>query len=254
MSLLDFAIIGAQKSGTTALATFLGQHPGLLMSDPKEVHLFDAEQYLRGSPTAAIDEVYSRVFAEGEPGKLRGEATPIYLYWPDTAAELYRYNPDMKLIVLLRDPVKRAFSHYCMEVARHTEKKSFLSALALERRRIGEDDDYREESSAFRVRSYRSRGLYSRQLAAYYEHFPASQILVLNSEDLLRQHQLTLAKVLRFLGVDHTLNIPQQIIFSAQTDIRAAPVASFLLRISYLLEYWRLSRFVDFSILPWIRK
>ena len=100
---LAFMIVGAQKCGTTALARFLAAHPRIAVTSPKEAHLFDAPEYSREWTPADIDERYRRCFdAWRFAGAVLGDATPIYLYLDDGAAELGRYNPDLKVVLLLR--------------------------------------------------------------------------------------------------------------------------------------------------------
>ena len=91
--MLGFMIVGAQRCGTTALARFLSRHPGVAMSSPKEVHLFDGANYSSDWTSEQIDARYRRAFTEGADGRIRGEATPVYLFFPETARELRRYNP-----------------------------------------------------------------------------------------------------------------------------------------------------------------
>ena len=119
-----FVIVGAQKCGTTALAHFLSQHPEIGMASPKEVHLFDSPKYSDDWTPEQIDERYRSFFDHCGDVSIRGEATPIYMFLPEIARELARYNPELKLLVLLHDPVERALSHYYMEKnrARNTDR------------------------------------------------------------------------------------------------------------------------------------
>ena len=214
---VDFMIIGAQKAGTTALASFLSQHPDLHMSEPKEVHLFDSPAY---SPRWSVDEInarYRACFSDAAGPSLWGEATPIYLYWPEIAPELRRYNAKLKLIVVLRDPVDRAISHYMMEKGRGKERLPMGLAFLLERLRIRRGDR-RSPDSAQRVCSYLDRGHYEKQLRNLRMHFPDQQILVLESGELSQHHTTTMSKVLRFLGVSPVVNAKPQEIFSGEYD------------------------------------
>ena len=251
MSLLDFVIVGAQKSGTTALAEFLSQHPDIAMSDPKEVHLFDAHDFVDTS-MEQIDIKYQPAFLHAKPSQIRGEATPVYLFFPEIAGQLGRYNPALRLIVLLRNPVDRAYSHYLMEFERGNETKAFLRALMLEKKRLQQDPDPRAENSEFRQHSYRSRGLYSRQLAGLYQEFPGSQVLVIHADDLLRKHEEIIKRVFAFLQVRDDVVVQHEVVFSRGMQRRGNLVSRFLLKLSYLLEYWRIRRYVDFSIRPWV--
>ena len=226
---LDFMIIGAQKAGTTALASFLSEHSDLRMSRPKEVHLFDSPEY---SSLWSVDEINARYrpcFLDGADSCLWGEATPICLYWPEIAPELRRYNPDLKLIVVLRDPVERAISHYMMEKGRGNERLPMGLAFLLERSRIRRGDP-RSPTSARRVCSYLDRGHYDKQLRNLRMYFPDQQILVLENSELSQHHAATMSKVLCFLGVSPVVIAKPKKIFSGEYDKNAGSKYKLLLR------------------------
>ena len=247
-----FMIVGAQKSGTTALAQFLSAHPEIGMAPKKEAHLFDSVEYSSEWGAADIDAHYWSYFTqcdftgrEGSP--ILGEATPIYMFFPDIPAELRRYNPELRLVVLLRDPVERAISHYYMERGRGGESRALWQALLLEPFRLLRDRDPRHPKSAHRVRSYRTRGLYSRQLRNLYAAFDPSRVLIVRSCDLLRRHDAELQRVFEFLGVRPDVRIPQEIVFKGQPQPRRHRLVSLLLRLSYLAEFVRLRRLLNWE-------
>ena len=239
--LVDFMIVGAQKCGTSALAHFLAQHPAIGMSSLKEPHLFDAPEYSAQWSRQDIDERYRPYFAHCPQASVRGEATPIYMYLPDIAAELKRYNRKLKLIVMLRDPVQRAFSAYAMERARGRERLPLWLALLAEPIRRLHDRDIRRHDSAAREHSYRQRGLYSRQLRNLYEHFHADSVLIVRADDLRQRHDATLRQVFRFLGVATGPTIPQEIV-NAGDPPAAGRLCRWLLRLSYVADFARLRR------------
>ena len=111
---VNFMIVGVQKSGTTALSEFCSEHPEICMAKPKEPHLFDAEEF----DEAGLDDNYSKFFDHFKGEAILGEATPIYMFLPEIAKRLHTYNPDLKLLVILRDPVDRAISQYSMSQSR----------------------------------------------------------------------------------------------------------------------------------------
>ena len=236
--LVDFVIVGAQKCGTTALGLFLARHPEIGMSSQKEVHLFDQPDYAPGTTAAEIDARYRRYFAHVDDARIRGEATPIYMYLPGVATELKRYNPDLKLIVLLRDPVERALSAYYMQTARARETKPLWLALLLESWRLRRDRDVRGSRSPTREHGYRSRGLYSLQLRELYRHFDRDRILIVRCDDLRDDHDATLQRVLAFLGVSTAVRIPPEIVFRGQ-DRRPHRLCRALLKLSYAAEFRR---------------
>ena len=241
---LGFMIVGAQKCGTTALARFLSRHPEIGMADPKETHLFDAPDYSGDWRPEEIDERYRPSFEHCPGATIRGEATPIYMFLPEVARDLHRYNPDLKLIVLLRDPVERAISHYYMERARGDERLPLWLALLSEPFRLRRCRDARQADSAMRRHSYRRRGLYSLQLRNLYRHFDRGRVLVIRTQDLLQRHDAVLRQVFSFLGVSEDVRIAPGTIYPDTPrkggGAGAHRVASWLLRLSYLAESVRL--------------
>ena len=238
---VDFMIIGVQKGGTTALASFLNAHPQLVMAEGKEVHLFDSPDYSPAWSAADIDERYARHFPDssGEgAGQLCGEATPIYLYWPEIIPELYRYNPRLRLVVILRDPAERACSQYAMEYHRGNESRSLAVALLLEYFRLKRSPG-RGGTSARRIHSYLSRGKYARQLEVVRRYFPDEQILVLDNSELLGQHRLALQRVFAFLGVDDSVAVPAERVFQGE-GLNAPVILKKMLRIYFYRSNRRL--------------
>jgi hypothetical protein len=142
-----------------------------------------------------------------------GEATPIYMYFPWIADRIKTYNPNMKLIILLRHPVERAYSHYQMERARGWEWLPFPLAIRLESLRLDiakiTDKYGKPERSSLRTHSYCDRGFYSRQIKNLLRYFPREQMLVLLNEDLQQQHHQTLKRVYQFLNVDSSVIPPE---------------------------------------------
>ena len=241
--LVDFMIVGAQKCGTTFLARLLSQHPEIGISDRKEVHLFDAPEYSPDWSPAQIDARYARHFAHCPGVTIRGEATPIYMYLRDIAPELKRYNPDLKLIVLLRDPVERAISHYYMEKGRGDECRPLWLALLGEPIRRWRCREDRQWGSAVRHHSYRHRGLYSRQLRNLYRSFDSDRILIIHSRDLLRRPDTVARQAFEFLGAAPEVVPPLGSVFVGDYDKGAHRVTSGLLRLSYFAEFARLRAF-----------
>ena len=242
---LGFMIVGAQKCGTTALAHFLSRHPEIGMAKPKEVHLFDAPDYSGDWSPEEMDERYQPSFEHCPGAAVRGEATPIYMVLPEIARELRRYNPDLKLVVLLRDPVERAISHYYMESGRDKEHRPLWLALLSEPFRLRRCRDARQAGSAMRRHSYRRRGLYSLQLRNLYRFFDRDRVLVIRTQDLLQRHDAVLRRVFAFLAVSQDVRIAPEMIYP-DTPVkdgrggRAHRAVSWLLRLSYLLEFVRL--------------
>lgn len=237
---LGFVVVGAQKCGTTALAEYLRQHPQIGMP-LEEGHLFDAPDFSPDWSPQEIDERYAPRFEHCRQDALLGEATPIYMFLPEVAAALRRYNPNLRLIVLLRDRVERAISQYYMNKSQGREKAPLWLALLAEPLRLWRCSAPRQWGSALRVCSYRRRGLYSRQLHNLRRHFPASQMHVIHSRDLLTNHQAVLQRLFAFLGVAECVKM--QPLFAAPSAGYAKGrhrFTSWLLRLSYRRDRKRL--------------
>lgn len=190
-----FLIAGVQKGGTTALFDYLVEHPALDLPEIKEAHFFDDE---RGIDWAAPDYGrYHALFTRPAPA-VRGEATPIYLYWPNCLERIAAYNPQMKLILLFRDPVERAWSHWRMEYGRGAETHPFAWCIREGRDRVRSDP---ATPGFHREYSYVERGFYGAQLERLYRIFPRDQTLLLSSGDLATRPDVTLARVTDFLGI-----------------------------------------------------
>jgi hypothetical protein len=189
----SFLVAGVQKGGTTALFSYLSEHPELTMAPEKEVHFFDDETQDWARPD--YDDYHRRL--AGRPGAPAGEATPIYIYWPNSLERIAAYNPAVRLVLLFRDPIERAWSHWRMEHARGAETEPFGWCI-----RQGRDRLLGGESPGFhRVHSYVERGLYGAQLQRLYGLFPREQVLPLHSDDLKHAPGEVIRRVSDFLGV-----------------------------------------------------
>jgi hypothetical protein len=197
---VDFVIGGTMKGGTSALNLFLDQHPKIHMAHDKEAHFFDDDEQFRAGVRPNYD-VYHRHFAPDRGTRMIGDATPIYFYWEPAPARVMAYNPRMKWLLLLRQPVERAYSHWNMLRQSGQEPLDFADAVAQEPwRRAG-------LAGQCRVYSYLDRGFYARQLRRLFQVVPRCQVLVLRSEELRRDHQRTLQRIFEFLGVDRGVRI-----------------------------------------------
>ena len=201
----DFLILGAQKAGTTALYQSLCRHPGVSAAFTKEVHYFDlqpdrSDRWYRGHfPRRPQRAGSSKRF-------LTGEATPYYLFHPSVPERVAEKVPDAKLIVLLRDPVRRAISHFYHELSLGYESRSFLRAikeephvLEIEAQRIrqGLPPSYEHQHH-----TYVSRGVYAEQLERWMGWFSREQVLVVPAEGLHGDGGQTFGRVLSFLELD----------------------------------------------------
>jgi hypothetical protein len=194
---VDFLIAGAQKSGTTALNRYLHSHPETCMAGrgwAKEVHFFNDETNFTGK---SVDYgPYHSVFSPRSRQHLCGEATPDYMYWYSAPRRIWEYDPAMKFIIILRNPIDRAFSAWNMEYVNKREFLSFPDAIRNESQRIKEALPFQH-----RVYAYVDRGFYSEQIRRIWHFFPKAQTLFLKSELLKSDPQTALDRVCNFLGI-----------------------------------------------------
>jgi len=209
----DFLLVGAKRGGTTSLWRYLIEHPDVLELFPgpenlKGMYYFD-EQFGRGDrwyrshfpPRARID----RALAHGD-ATVVGEATPYYLYHPLAPARAHATVPDARILVVLRDPVERAYSHYKERCANDTEPLAFGAAVAAEPARLaGEEERIVAEpgyvSFAHRHCSYVDQGRYAPMLERWFSAYGREQVLVEISEEMYADPQATLDRVTDHLGI-----------------------------------------------------
>jgi len=192
-ALVSFIIAGVQKGGTTALFDYLAEFPDIALPDVKELHFFDDEARDWRAPDYAD---YHARFAD-PAGRPCGEATPIYSYWPNSLERIAAYNPAMKLVIVLRDPVERAWSHWRMEYARGVETRPFAWCVREGRQRLFDAEPWGHH----REFSYVERGFYGEQAERVLSLFPKAQALFLKSDDLRADPGPALAQVRALLGL-----------------------------------------------------
>jgi hypothetical protein len=203
----DFLVIGAQKAGTTALYAYLLRHPAIIGPSWKEVSFFD-RHYPRGEAwyRGHFPNMLRRRAVERRTGVAprAGEASPSYVFHPYAPARVAQLVPGVRLIVLVRNPVDRALSHYHHEVALGRESLSFEAAIECEDERMsGELERMRDPSyfsHAWWNYTYLARGRYAEQLERWLAVFPRERLHVVPSEDLLERPADTYARVLQFIG------------------------------------------------------
>lgn len=193
--MIDFLIIGAQKAGTSALDYYLRQHSEIGMANDKELHFFDNENNF--TDTKIDYKKLESHFNFSNQKKMFGEATPIYMYWKPCAKRIWEYNKNIKLIIILRNPADRAFSHWNMEIDRNAEKEDFMYCIKNEFERVKEALPLQH-----RVYSYVDRGFYSKQIKPLFEFFNKKQLLFIKYEEFNRNQERTLKNLFDFLGVD----------------------------------------------------
>ncbi len=198
----DFIIIGAQRGGTSSLFYYLSQHSQLRLPDTKEIHFFD-NNYDKG-----INWYRSHFPKKTDSmNKKTGEASPYYLFHPHAAQRVYNDCPKTRLIVLLRNPVDRAYSHYMKQNRQKADPLlTFEEGIESEHTRIFEETkkliaDPEYKSINHQRLSYMARGKYYTQLTKWLKYFPLDQFLFIKSEDFYGNPLKELYRVHEFLGI-----------------------------------------------------
>jgi len=191
---LDFILAGAQKSGTTALHYFLAKHPNITMGDQQEIHFFDDEAMF----VAQVDyEQLHKHYPLLASSTIAGDCTPSYIYHQSASERIWNYNPKIKLLVLLRNPVERAFAHWNMQRFKGREPLDFFDAVKEEKTRIASAQP--DEARRF---AYVDRGFYAEQLERLFQFFPREQVKIVKFEEFREKQRETLASIFSVLGLD----------------------------------------------------
>src|SRR6267143_3221455 len=172
---LNFILAGAQKSGTTALHYFLEKHPNVTMGERQEMHFFDNDaMFVSQADYAQLHKHYPLL----TPSTIAGDCTPSYMYHELAAERIWKYNPKIKLVILLRNPVDRAFAHWNMQRFRGREPLDFFDAVREEQTRIA-------GAPALEARrfAYVDRGFYAQQLQRLFKFFAREQVKAVKFEE-----------------------------------------------------------------------
>lgn len=204
----DFLIIGAQKAGTSALHTMLNMHPMIKSAGTKEIHYFDDDAWYNRGKVWQYHSFFPLPHSK-KRSTLAFEATPMYLYHPQVPARLHRYNPNLKLIITLREPASRAFSAWTMYYhhisdgpnREYKEFKKFDELIESELALFG------KRSFTENPKGYIERGIYHEQVSRLLGFFPKEQVLILENQDSLHHWDHTRERILTFLELPQ-LEIP----------------------------------------------
>lgn len=206
MRLPDFLLIGAAKSGTTALFYYLGQHPGVYPCPVREPSFFALEGHTLhfAGPgdratvgTHAVTDLaaYGALFEGAAPGQVAGEVSPLYLYDAAAPARIKAHIPQAKLIVILRNPVERAYASY-LHLRRDGREpcNRFEEALSREQVRIASGWEH--------LWHYVAMGRYATQLQRYLSVFDPAQLLLIRYDEFQAAPAAVVQQCFEFLGVD----------------------------------------------------
>ena len=229
--IVDFFVIGVARGGTTSLYNYLQQHPGIFLPKVKECNFFsdveslDKEVYL--DPEEGKDyhmkiiqteKGYRQLFLKAKNDQLKGEVSPSYMWDKESAKRIYDHNKEAKLIVSLRNPIDRAYSHYLMNYHTGYEKaQSFEEALKAPIKTIWGGGNM-----------YREMGLYYSQLKAYYDLFDKHNILVMVSEVWTGKNGKALNEVYEFLGIQPFSDYDAEEVFNVSKQLKNKGLLDFL--------------------------
>lgn len=256
----DFVIVGAQRCGTTSLFRALAKHPAMMSNviGAKGIHYFDTsyhqnkEWYLAHFPSQQERDSHT---AKVGSKAIVGEASPYYMYHPAGAERMAKAIPDTKLIVLLRNPVKRAISHHLHMVWEgHEPVEDVDEALDLEASRL---DGIEERlladphliSRPHQHFSYMARGHYAYQVERLLKHFDRKNVLVMTTEKLVKESEASLLAIQSFIGFepDPAIQLEKK---NASTKFEPKPETIKRLTAEFAESNKRLAEVVDIEI-PW---
>jgi Sulfotransferase family len=233
-------IVGAPKAGTTSLHSYLQSFPAIYMSRIKEPNFFSRIAVPDGHPVRPIRDArkYLQLFDGATTERFIGEASPTYLADPEAPRLIHEAAPDARILISLRDPVERAYSHYLMMRNNGTTRLSFLAEF---QRGLAMQDDRQL------VLLRPDVGLYRAQVERYLGVFGASQVQVILFEELIADVRGTLRQVLKFLEVNDSI---EHVVTDAQRAFGEArgPL------VRYLFANRTIARLGEILISPAIRK
>ncbi|NNM16846.1 MAG: sulfotransferase, partial [Bacteroidia bacterium] len=203
----NFLIIGAEKSGTTSLYHYLNQHPDVFMTPEKEPFFYifkngtpailgehiDDDVFLR--TRIKSDELYANQFEGAHNESAVGEASASYIYMKEAAENIASDIPDTKIIVVLRNPVERAYSNFLHCIKRGVEPMRDFNQYV-----DTNEEEKRISTNKGLVLYYLEKGFYSKHLSEYYNRFPKSNIKVILYEDLKLIPEDALKEIYDFLN------------------------------------------------------
>lgn len=199
MRLPDFFLVGAPKAGTTSVYNYLSQHPEIFTPAVKEPHFFSCPEvkdtYYEVPFVDEIDE-YKSLFREASQTQKAGDFSTSYLHHKKAAHRIKRMCPNARILIILRDPVERAISHYLMDVRDGYQRLPLIECLK-EKNNV-DNRFYRE---------YVDVGMYSSQIERYRDIFGGKKVKIFLFDNLVSRTEETLGKLMRHIRVDERVDI-----------------------------------------------
>ena len=191
---VGFFIVGAPKAGTTSLYHYLSAHPNVTMSKKKETNYFSDQEIFQNKlyyGKSRVDSLakYEKLFPVLNADQIYGEASVSYLFYKEVPNRIKEYNSEAKIIIMLRDPVERAFSHYLMDYKLGLISESFESVFI--------------KKSGIFFQQYFDLGNYTNQIKRYFDIFEISNIHIIWHSDFKSNSKIEMQKVYKFLDLDN---------------------------------------------------
>lgn len=235
----DFLVIGTKRGGTTSLFNYLLMHPGVLGMFPQSRGLKSSDFFFSGNYGRGDSWYRSHFHTHSYRARIArkigyqpvsGEASPYYAWDPRIAERAFKTSPNVKAIMLVRNPVDRAWSHFLERTENGVEPLDFVSALHAEATRLeGELDrmmsDATYHSTSYDWYAYRERGDYLPQIERWVSTFGADRLLVVRSEDMYENVQTVFDRVCDFLSLPY-FELPKKERFNASRKGEAAPTTA----------------------------
>ncbi len=236
----NFFLVGAAKAGTTSIYEYLSQHPEVFFPRIKEPHFFTqvrpSHQQRFFTDTISDRTEYAHLYEKACGYTIIGDASPSYLWHPEVPSRIRTQVPEARIVIILRDPVERAYSHYLMDYREGVQNLSFYDALI--------DDMAREEKGWGISSLYFELGQYAEQVKRYLKTFPSQQIRIIFFDDLRRDIRCVLNELAKFLQID--TSIIQSLDTSKKHNAYAAPRNELMRRIAGA----KLSRILGRTLTP----
>lgn len=186
-------VVGAAKSGTTTICHLLNQHEHVFFPEIKEPHFFCYEEiknnYYYKSPIYSNLNQYLNLYTQANKNQILGDGTVHYLYYPKTAQNIYTLSPNAKIIIIIRNPIDRAFSHYLMDIKTGVHNNSFLEILK-----------NKEKYEKFYI-EYVELGLYSKQIQKYIDIFGKKNVKIFTFEKMKNEMPKLINDILSFTNL-----------------------------------------------------
>jgi len=195
---VEVFIVGAPKAGTTSLFHYFNAHPEIKMSSEKEPDFFSDKELLEqglyyGGSRIDTLEKYNKLFSERKEEKMLGEGSVSYLFYSEVPLRIKEYNPKSKIIIMLRNPIERAYSHYLMDYRLGLTSESFESEF--------------HKKKGLNFQQYFLLGNYSSQIKRYLDVFGKENIHIVWYSDFKKNWQKEVKEVFNFIGVNSSLKI-----------------------------------------------